>query len=293
MRRIVASIDTKAAVGFGLVAIVALCAILAPWISPYDPNAQDLLNSVAPPAWASHGALGHLLGTDRLGQDVLSRIIYGSRVSLLAAFAAVIASGAIGTFLGLIAGYFGGWVAASIMRLVDIMLAIPFILIALVFMTVSGPSLTNLVIAFAIARWVQFTRIAYGLVLELREREFISACITSGVSKFDILFRHILINIAGPLLVVATLELGFVILIEAGLSFLGLGTPPEIPSWGGMLQEGRALINVAWWLTTFPGLAIMLTVVGFNFIGDWMRDSFDPRTDAGRSLSDQVVASER
>lgn len=287
MQRTLASIDTKAAVGFGLVAIVALCALLAPWISPYDPNAQDLLNSVAPPA------AGHLLGTDRLGQDVLSRIIYGSRVSLLAAFAAVIASGAIGTFLGLVAGYFGGWVATSIMRLVDIMLAIPFILIALVFMTVSGPSLTNLVIAFALARWVQFTRIAYGLVLELREREFISACITSNVSKFDILFRHILINIAGPLLVVGTLELGFVILIEAGLSFLGLGTPPEIPSWGGMLQEGRALINVAWWLTTFPGIAIMLTVVGFNFIGDWMRDSFDPRTDIGRSLSDQVVVSER
>ena len=293
MRRFLAGLDTKGAVGFVLVAIVALCAVLAPWISPYDPNTQDLLNSVAPPAWAAHGSGGHLLGTDRLGQDVLSRIIYGSRVSLLAAIAAVLASGAIGTFFGLLAGYFGGWVAAVIMRLVDIMLAIPFILIALVFMTVFGPSLTNLVIAFALARWVQFTRIAYGLVLEIREREFISACITSGVSRFDILFRHILINIAGPLLVVATLELGFVILIEAGLSFLGLGTPPEIPSWGGMLQEGRALINVAWWLTTFPGLAIMFTVVGFNFIGDWMRDSFDPRTDVGRSISEQAVASER
>jgi len=293
MRRFLASLDTKGAVGFGLVAIVALSAILAPLISPFDPNAQDLLHSVEPPGWAAHGAAGHLLGTDRLGQDVLSRIIYGSRVSLIAAFAAVVASGAIGTFLGLLAGYFGGWVAVLIMRLVDIMLAIPFILIALVFMTVFGPSLTNLVIAFALARWVQFTRIAYGLVLEIREREFISACITSGVSKLDILFRHILINIAGPMLVVATLELGFVILIEAGLSFLGLGTPPEIPSWGGMLQEGRALINVAWWLTTFPGLAIMLTVVGFNFIGDWMRDSFDPRTDIGRSISEQAVASER
>src|SRR5207302_1272849 len=184
--------------------------------------------------------------------------------SLLAAVAAVAASAAIGTLLGLVAGYFGGIVVTVIMRLVDTMLAIPFILLALVFMTVFGPSLVNLVIAFAIARWVQYTRIAYGLVLEIREREFIQACITSGVSTFDIMFRHILINIAGPLLVVATLELGFVILIEAGLSFLGLGTPPEIPSWGGMLQEGRALINVAWWLTTFPGLAIMFTVIGFN-----------------------------
>jgi peptide/nickel transport system permease protein len=293
MRRFLGGRDTKGALGFGLLALVALAAILAPWISPYDPNAQDLLNPVAPPAWAIDGVTGHLLGTDRLGQDVLSRIIYGSRVSLLAAFAAVAASGAIGTLLGLIAGYFGGWTAAVIMRLVDTMLAIPFILLALVFMTVFGPSLINLVIAFAIARWVQYTRISYGLVLEVREREFIQACITSGVSKFDILFRHILINIAGPLLVVATLELGFVILMEAGLSFLGLGTPPEIPSWGGMLQDGRALINIAWWLTTFPGFAIMLTVIGFNFLGDWLRDRFDPRTDVGRSISEPATAAER
>jgi peptide/nickel transport system permease protein len=293
MRRMLATLDTKGALGFGLLALVALAAILAPLISPFDPNAQDLLNPVAPPAWAADGATGHLLGTDRLGQDVLSRIIYGSRVSLLAAFAAVAVSATIGTLFGLTAGYFGGIVATTIMRLVDVMLAIPFILLALVFMTVFGPSLVNLVIAFAFARWVQYTRIAYGLVLEIREREFIQACITSGVSTFDILFRHILINIAGPLLVVATLELGFVILMEAGLSFLGLGTPPEIPSWGGMLQEGRALINIAWWLTTFPGLAIMLTVVGFNFVGDWLRDRFDPRTDVGRSVTEPAMAGER
>ena len=244
MRRMLATLDTKGALGFGLLALVALAAILAPLISPFDPNAQDLLNPVAPPAWAADGATGHLLGTDRLGQDVLSRIIYGSRVSLLAAFSAVAVSAAIGTLLGLVAGYFGGIVATAIMRLVDIMLAIPFILLALVFMTVFGPSLVNLVIAFAFARWVQYTRIAYGLVLEIREREFIQACITSGVSTFDILFRHI-------------------------------------------------LINIAWWLTTFPGLAIMLTVVGFNFVGDWLRDRFDPRTDVGRSVSEPAMAGER
>ena len=293
MRRIFSTFDTKGALGFAILALVALAAILAPLISPFDPNAQDLMNPVAAPGWGDGGAAGHLLGTDRLGQDVLSRIIYGSRVSLLVAFAAVAGSGAIGTLLGLLAGYFGGLVAITIMRLVDIMLAIPFILLALVFMTVFGPSLVNLVIAFALARWVQYTRIAYGLVLEMREREFIQACITSNVSTFDILFRHILINVAGPLLVVATLELGFVILMEAGLSFLGLGTPPEIPSWGGMLQEGRALINIAWWLTTFPGLAIMLTVVGFNFVGDWLRDRFDPRTDVGRSVAEPAMAGER
>ena len=156
---------------------------------------------------------------------------------------------------------------------------------SLVFVTVFGPSLLNVVAAFVAARWVQSTRIVYGLVLELREREFVQACVAAGLSTFDILFRHILVNVAGPVLVVATLELGFVILIESGLSFLGLGSPPEIPSWGGMLQEGRTLINIAWWMTTFPGIAIMLTVVGFNFIGDWLRDQLDPRTGTLRESS--------
>jgi peptide/nickel transport system permease protein len=277
-------LDAKGGIGFAILLAVLFAAVFAPWLSPHDPNAQDMLATVAPPAMAG-GDAEHWLGTDRLGQDVLSRIIYGSRVSLITAFAAVAGSAVIGTLLGLLAGYFGGWVATVIMRLVDIVLAIPFILLALVFMTVFGPSLLNVIIAFVAARWVQYTRIVYGLVLELREREFIQACVAAGLSTTDILLRHVLINVAGPLLVVATLELGFVILIESGLSFLGLGTPPEIPSWGGMLQEGRALINIAWWLTTFPGIAIMLTVVGFNFIGDWLRDELDPRTGDNRDLA--------
>ena len=277
-------LDAKGTIGLTILALVLFCALAAPWLAPVDPNAQDLLNAVAPPAM-NGGTPEHWLGTDRLGQDVLSRIIYGSRVSLITAVAAVAGSALIGTALGLVAGYFGGWVATLVMRLVDIVLAIPFILLALVFMTVFGPSLLNVIIAFIAARWVQYTRIAYGLVLELREREFVQACIAAGLTTTDILLRHILINLAGPLLVVATLELGFVILIESGLSFLGLGTPPEVPSWGGMLQEGRALINIAWWLTTFPGLAIMLTVVAFNFIGDWLRDLFDPRTSVTRDVA--------
>jgi peptide/nickel transport system permease protein len=281
-------LDAKGTIGLTILALVLLCALAAPWLAPVDPNAQDLLNAIAPPAM-SGGTPEHWLGTDRLGQDVLSRIIYGSRVSLITAVAAVAGSALIGTALGLVAGYFGGWVATVVMRLVDIVLAIPFILLALVFMTVFGPSLLNVIIAFIAARWVQYTRIAYGLVLELREREFVQACIAAGLTTTDILLRHILINLAGPLLVVATLELGFVILIESGLSFLGLGTPPEVPSWGGMLQEGRALINIAWWLTTFPGLAIMLTVVAFNFIGDWLRDLLDPRT----GLAGEVAAGAR
>jgi peptide/nickel transport system permease protein len=284
MTWLIRDLDTKGTIGFSILALVLFSACAAPWLAPVDPNAQDLLNAIAPPV-LSGGTWEHVLGTDRLGQDVLSRIIYGSRVSLITAVAAVAGSAIVGTLLGLIAGYFGGWAATAIMRLVDIVLAIPFILLALVFMTVFGPSLLNVVVAFIVARWVQYTRIVYGLVLELREREFIQACIAAGLSTTDILLRHVLVNVAGPLLVVATLELGFVILIESGLSFLGLGTPPEIPSWGGMLQEGRALINIAWWLTTFPGIAIMLTVVGFNFIGDWLRDQFDPRTGAARDLA--------
>lgn len=286
MKALLRRMDAKGIFGFSMLALVLVTAIGAPWIAPYDPNAQDLMNSVAAPS-LTPGSDGnvHLLGTNQLGQDVLSRIIHGSRVSLITAFAAVSGAAFIGTVLGLLAGYFGGWTATVIMRLVDIVLAIPFILLALVFMTVFGPSLINVVIAFAAARWVQFTRIVYGVVLELREREFIQACVASGISTFDILFRHIMVNVAGPVLVVATLELGFVILIESGLSFLGLGTPPEIPSWGGMLQEGRTLINLAWWLTTFPGIAIMITVIGFNFIGDWMRDQLDPRTGSDTAAS--------
>jgi peptide/nickel transport system permease protein len=270
-------LDAKGAIGLAILALVIVAALAAPWLAPVDPNAQDLLNAIAPPAFTG-GTWEHALGTDRLGQDVLSRIIYGARVSLVTAAAAVAGSTLLGTVLGLLAGYCGGWIATIIMRLVDIVLAIPFILLALVFVTVFGPSLLNVVAAFVAARWVQYTRIVYGLVLELREREFVQACVAAGLTTPDILFRHILVNVAGPVLVVATLELGFVILIESGLSFLGLGTPPEIPSWGGMLQEGRALINIAWWMTTFPGIAIMLTVVGFNFVGDWLRDQLDPRT---------------
>jgi peptide/nickel transport system permease protein len=287
--RLLRRLDTKGAIGFAILALVLFTALAAPWIAPVDPNAQDLSSPLMPPAWSGNGDRAHMLGTDRLGEDVLSRIIYGARVSLAVGVAAVLGSGTLGSLMGLLAGYFGGWVGAVIMRLVDIVLAVPFILLALVFMTVFGPSLTNLVLVLVLARWVQFARVGYGLVLDVREREYIQACIVGGVSVADILIRHVLINIAGPLLVVATLEIGFVILIEAGLSFLGLGTPPEIPSWGGMLQEGRALINVAWWLTTLPGLAIMLTVVGFNFVGDWMRDRLDPRTDLGGSRADETV----
>ncbi len=278
MSRVHLQLGPKGIIGLAILGTVFLCAIFAPWITSHNPNEQNLLDSVLPPAWSKRGNPEYFLGTDRLGQDILSRIIYGSRVSLITACSVVIASGTIGTVMGLIAGYFGKVVQNVIMRLVDIMLSIPFILLALVVLSVLGSSLLNLILAFVVVRWVQYTRIAFGQTLNIKEREFILACRACGVSRMRIIFRHILPNILSPLLVVATLELGFVILMESGLSFLGLGTPPEIPSWGAMLQEGRAQINIAWWLTTFPGLAIVLTVMGFNFVGDWLRDRLDPRT---------------
>lgn len=269
-------LNATAITGLAILAVVVASALLAPVIAPHDPGRQNLMQRITPPAWIAGGSLAHPLGTDRLGRDILSRIIHGSRISLVTALFAVAGSAAIGTFMGLVAGYSGRLVQNVIMRLVDIMLAVPFILLALVIITVLGPSILNLVVTFVAVRWVQFARIAFANTLEVKERDFVQAARASGASDARILRLYILPNISSPLLVIGTLELGFVILLESGLSFLGLGVPPEIPSWGTMLQEGRSLINIAWWLTTFPGIAIALTVLGFNFLGDWLRDSFDP-----------------
>jgi len=221
--------------------------------------------------------MSHLLGTDRLGRDILSRIIFGSRVSLMVAVVSVVFSGVLGTVLGLFAGYLGRVVENVVMRTVDIVLAVPFMLLALVVMSVLGKSLTNLILVFVVVTWVQYARVAFAQTLEVREKEFVLASRAIGAFGLRTMFLHILPNIQSPLIVVATLNLGLVILMESGLSFLGLGTPPEIPSWGGMLQDGRSYLNFAWWLTTFPGVAIVLTVMGFNLVGDWLRDRLDPK----------------
>jgi len=266
----------KGFVGFAILGVVIAAALLAPWIAPFDPNDQDVFSSLARPFAPSESGI-HLLGTDRLGQDVLSRIIYGSRVSLIVALGAVVTSAAFGVPLGLAAGFLGRAVESVVLAATDIVLSIPFVLLALVLMSVLGASLVNLIIAFAMVRWAQFARITYSLSLELREKEYVLTCKAAGISLLRTLVVHVLPNMVGPLMVVATLELAYAILMEAGLSFLGLGAPPETPSWGGMLQEGRNDLDVAWWLTTAPGVAIMLTVIGYNFIGDWIRDRLDPR----------------
>lgn len=267
----------KGSVGLAILITVLAAALLAPWLSPFDPNEQDILHALAPPLSPGSDGLIHLLGTDRLGQDVLSRIIYGSRVSLIVAIGAVGTSAAIGVPLGLAAGFLGRGPESVVLAATDIVLSIPFVLLALVLMAVLGASLTNLIIAFAVVRWAQFARITYSLSLELREKEYVLTCKAAGISLPRTLVVHVLPNMVGPLMVVATLELAYAILMEAGLSFLGLGAPPETPSWGGMLQDGRNDLDAAWWLTTAPGLAIMLTAIGYNFIGDWIRDRLDPR----------------
>lgn len=267
----------KGFVGLAILAVVIAAALLAPWIAPFDPNDQDVFSSLAAP-WTrtAEGAI-HWLGTDRLGQDILSRIIYGTRVSLIVAFGGVTAAALIGIPLGLAAGFSGRVTESVVLVATDIVLSIPLVVLALVLMSVLGASLPNLILAFAMVRWAQFARITYSLSLELREREYVLTCKAAGISLLRTLVVHVLPNMAGPLMVVATLELAYAILMEAGLSFLGLGAPPETPSWGGMLQEGRSDLDLAWWLTTAPGVAIMLTVIGYNFIGDWIRDRLDPR----------------
>jgi peptide/nickel transport system permease protein len=222
-----------------------------------------------------------VMGTDGLGRDVLSRLLYGARVSLTVGFVAVLVGGSIGTFLGLIAGYFGGWFDALIMSLADIQLAFPFILLAIMFLLVLGPGVMNLILALGLGQWVTYARIARGQTISQREKEYVEAAKALGQGHAGILVTGILPNILAPLIIIASFNVASVILAEAALSFLGLGVPPTVPSWGGMLAESRdQLLAGHWWLAVFPGAAIMLTVLSFNILGDWLRDFLDPRLTA-------------
>lgn len=263
--------------GATLLVVLVLLAIFGPWLDLPDPTRTNLRARMVAPtlSWFSLGA--HPLGTDQLGRDILSRIIAGSRVTLMVAGAAVLLGGVLGTLLGLVSGYFGGWVDRILMRLVDIQLALPLMLLALMVVAALGPSLRNLVGVLALVSWVRYARIVRGQVLAVREREFVQSARAIGASHARIILRHILPNVLTPALVVATLELARVIVLEAGLSFLGLGIQPPDPSWGRMLADGRTYISSAWWIITFPGLALMLTVLAVNLLGDWLRDFFDPR----------------
>lgn len=265
---------------FGMVLLVAFigAALLAPVLDLPNPVRGDLKARLAPPTWTSLFSPGaHPLGTDQLGRDILSRIVHGSQITLAVAASAVVLGGIVGVFLGIVAGYRGGMVDRILMRLVDIQLAIPLMLLALLVVAALGPSLSNLIVVLAVTSWIRYARIIRGQVLSLREREFVLAARAISASTSRIMLRHILPNVLTPALVVATLELARIIIMDAALSFLGLGVQPPTASWGRMLAEGRTYISSAWWIVTFPGLAILLTVLSVNLVGDWLRDYFDPR----------------
>ncbi|MCC7427900.1 MAG: ABC transporter permease [Alphaproteobacteria bacterium] len=264
-------------IGAGLVALFVLLCAAAPLLPVPEPTQSNLRARLMPPtlSWDAIGA--HPLGTDNIGRDMLSRILYGGQLTLAIGAAAVVLGGFVGVLLGILAGFRGGITDRILMRLVDIQLAFPLMLLALIVAAALGPSVRNLIIVLALTSWTRYARIVRGQTLALREREFVQSARAIAASPWRIMTRHILPNVMTPALVVATLELARVIILEAALSFLGLGVQPPWPSWGRMLAEGRTYMASAWWIAAFPGLAIMLTVLSVNLLGDWLRDYFDPK----------------
>lgn len=254
-----------------LLLVLVLCAVFAPWLAPFDPDRQNLLARLKVPGFEARGAV-YQLGSDELGRDILSRLIYGARVSILVAVLSVILSGVVGVTVGMAAGYLRGWVETILMRLVDIFLSIPAILLAIITVAVLGPGFFNVILVLALTRWPRYARVAYGQTLAIADRPFVTLARSMGASTPRVLALHILPNIVGPLLVVATLEFGLMVLFEAGLSFLGLGVQPPTASWGSMLSTGRNYVASAWWIATFPGLALFLLVLSANLIGDRLGD---------------------
>ena len=266
-----------ALIGLVIITTVSVMALMADKVATKDPTRIDIMARLKPPGYV-HPRSGQTmwLGTDHLGRDVFSRIIYGSRVSLAVSLPAVILSGGIGLTLGLLAGFYRGWLDVIVMRLVDLQLAFPFILLALSIVALLGPSLPNIVMVFAITAWPVYARTVRGMVLALQEQEFVVAEIALGASNNRIMFNHLLPNLLNPLLVLASFEVARMILLESALGYLGLGVQPPTPTWGNMLADGRDYIRDAWWIAMFPGLAIMVTAAGVNFLGDGLRDLFDP-----------------
>jgi peptide/nickel transport system permease protein len=265
-----------ASAGAVIVGLVIVAALAAPLLATTDPIEQDLSVALKPPFWHD-GSLGHPLGTDHLGRDVYSRLIYGAQISLTISVLAACLGAVVGVAAGLVAGYRGGRIDTVIMRIADLNLAFPLILLALAVVALLGANLRNLVIVMAITTWMIYARVVRGVSLGLREREFVQAARALGAAEARIIVRHVLPNVVAPVMVIWTLEVARIILMESALSFLGLGVPPPTPTWGRMLAEGRDYLTVAGWIAIFPGLAIMLTVLGINFLGDGLRDLLDPR----------------
>lgn len=258
-------------------AAFVLLAIFAPLIAPYEPNTQNLLGRLKPPGTVARGVT-YLLGSDELGRDLLSRLIYGARISLSVAVLSVILSGFVGTLLGMAAGYARGWVEAVVMRIVDVFLSVPAVLLAIITVAVLGPGFTNVVLVLALTRWPRYARVAYGQTLSIANMPYVRLARFMGAGRLRILFVHILPNIVGPLTVVATLEFGLMVLFEASLSFLGMGVQPPTASWGAILSVGRNYVSSAWWIATFPGFCLFMLVLSVNLIGDSLRDRLDPKS---------------
>jgi peptide/nickel transport system permease protein len=254
-----------------VIVLVALGAAGADVISPFSPTAQNLRDRLQAPSTA------HLLGTDNLGRDILSRTIYGSRVSLVVGVSAAVLAGSIGVSLGLLAGYLGGWCDVVFSRIADIQQAIPFLILAIAVAVIVGPSLTNVIVVLAVTAWVNYFRVVRAEVLGVRESLLVDAARTLGASGPRIVLRHVLPNVSASVIVIASLMVANMIIFEASLSFLGLGVPPPTPTWGRMVFDGVQYVDSAWWLSLFPGLAIVVTVLAINLLGDWLRDALDPR----------------
>ena len=262
--------------GAALLILVILGAIGGVWVAPQSPNAVRVENRLLPPLTERDGIV-HWLGTDPLGRDILSRLIVGARISLLVGFTVVVIGGSLGTLVGLVGGYAGGWTDRVVMRIGDMQLAFPFILLALAVMAVLGPGLRNIIGVLGVSSWVTYARVVRAEVLSVKEREFVLAARAMGAPVPRIIFGHVLTNVTGTVIVIATFSVASTILTEAGLSFLGLGVGAATPTWGVMLSDARDYITDGWWLTAFPGMAILLTVLGVNLVGDWIRDYLDPQ----------------
>jgi peptide/nickel transport system permease protein len=260
-----------------VVGLLVFCALFAPLLAPHSPIEGSLGKRLIPPLGMEGSSLEHMLGTDRLGRDTLSRLIYGAQISLSVSLVGILLTGAVGASIGLLAGFWGAWVDTICMRLVDISLSLPGILMAVLLSVVFKPSFTNVVIVVIFLLWPSYARLVRGETLSLKQQEFVALARVAGCSSLTIMCRHLLPNLAPSILVLATLQVGFVIVLEASLSFIGVGIPPPTPSWGVMVADGRGLIEQAWWISILPGLAILVTVISLNILGDWVRDRLDPK----------------
>ncbi len=266
-----------AVVALAVLALLVLAALFAPLIAPYDPNAQNLLLRLRPPVWMHGGDSSHLLGTDELGRDLLSRVIYGTRVSLLVGAGAALLAGVIGTAVGMVSGYFGGWTDRILMRLADVQLAFPAILLALAIVGFLGSGLWYVILVLGLTGWVSYARVVRSEVLSLRSREFVTEARAIGATDAAIMRRHLLPNVMAPLATIGTLQVATAIVAEASLSYLGLGVPKQIVTWGSMLADGQLYLGTAWWVAVFPGIALMVTSLAVNLTGDALRDVADPK----------------